>query len=65
MDDKPTFAEILISQLGAPKEPFGLNDVLLGLAVITCVGSYLAFEYGLIRLLKRALQRLSAKARKP
>jgi hypothetical protein len=59
MADEPTFAEILVSQLGQPKEPFGWGD-LLGLSVLAAaLAAYLALELGAARLLRKLFDWLS------
>jgi hypothetical protein len=53
------FAEILVSQLGTPKEPVTVGSVLVGLALVLAVVGYFALEYGLGMLLARVVRRLT------
>jgi len=47
------FGEILVSQLGTPKEPFGIGGILFIAALLLVFAGYLALEYGLGRLTVR------------
>jgi hypothetical protein len=53
MADKPTFTEIVVAQLGQPKEPFGLGDLILLAVLAAAMAAYLALEQGLVRLFGR------------
>lgn len=53
MRDGPTFAEILVSKLGTPPEPFELGDALAVCALVAALVTYFALEYGLGRLIDR------------
>lgn len=64
MADKPSFAEILVSQLGKPKEPFGWEDVLLLSLLAAAFAAYWALEYGAGRLLARLFGRIAPRARR-
>jgi hypothetical protein len=63
MPDKPNFAEIVIAQLGQPKVPFGLGDLILLIVLAAALAAYLALEQGLGRLLARLVGRLTASIR--
>ena len=62
MSNDPTFAEIIVSKLGTPKEPVGLGDVLFLSAVLVGIGTYLALEQGLAHFLRRLIRPPQAKA---
>jgi hypothetical protein len=53
MSGKRTFGEIIVSQLGAPKEPFGIGGILFIAALLLVFAGYLALECGLGRLIVR------------
>jgi len=61
MGDKRTFADMLVSQLGQPREPFSWSTVVFGLLLLLGIVTYLALEYGLVMLIKRLIRRLSGK----
>lgn len=66
MSDQPTFAEILVSQLGKPQEPFDMKDLLFLGVVAGGIVAYLTFEYGVVRLIKliaRLFDRMAPKGR--
>ena len=51
--ERPSFTESIVSKLGTPKEPFGVED-LLGLAIVLVVVlSYVAIEVGIGTLILR------------
>lgn len=56
MADGPTLTEMLVSELGKPKEPFGMGDLLLLSVVAVAAVGYLGLEYGLGRLIARLLR---------
>ena len=60
MSDVPTFTEILVSKLGTPKEPFGLDDVLFLSLIFAAAAAYFALEYGAARLISRFFQAVRA-----
>jgi hypothetical protein len=53
MSDGRSFAEIIVSQLGKPKEPFGLEEFLVLLVLLLGVAAWIMLEYGLGRLFAR------------
>ena len=53
MSDEPTFAEQIVSKLGTPKEPFGLDDFLFLFVLLLGIGAYLALEQGVAHGLRR------------
>jgi hypothetical protein len=53
MSDKRSFAEIIVSQLGKPKEPFGVEEFLVLLVILLGAAAYLMLEYRLGRLVAR------------
>lgn len=63
MADKPTFAEVIVGQLGQPKEPFGLGDLILLVVLAAALAAFLAVEQALGRLLARLLGRVAARVR--
>jgi hypothetical protein len=59
VNDKPSFGEILVSQLGKPKEPIGQADVLVGVGLAIAIAAYLFFEANFVRILVRLFRRLT------
>lgn len=53
MSNGPSFAEIIVSQLGKPKEPFGLEEFLVLLVILLGLAAWGMLEYGVGRLLLR------------
>jgi hypothetical protein len=51
----PTLAEIVLSGLGEPVEPFGWAGFLVLCAMVAALSAYLAFEYGVGRLVDRLI----------
>jgi len=63
MADRPSLAEIVLFDIGTPKEPFGLEEGLFLLALAAAFLAYAALEYGLGRLIRRLFGWIAAKAR--
>ena len=53
MSNGPSFAEMIVSQLGKPKEPFGLEEFLVLLVILLGLAAWVMLEYGLGRLFVR------------
>ena len=51
----PTLAEIVLSGLGKPPEPFGWREFLVMCAMVAALAAYLALEYGVGRLIDRLI----------
>ena len=54
MSDNSKIAEILVSQLGAPKEP-GFEWIAAA-TLLLLIGAYMAVEQGVVQLLRRILR---------
>ena len=50
-----TFTEMLVSKLGTPLEPFGLDAFLVLSVFLAAAAAYFALEYGAGRFLVRAI----------
>ena len=50
MADHPILAEIVL-KLGTPPEPLGWREYLVACAMVAALAAYLAFEFGVGRLL--------------
>jgi hypothetical protein len=66
MADRPSFAEILVSQLGRPKEPLGWEELLALAVLAVAILGYVALEYGAVRLVAKFFAWLNpASSQKP
>jgi hypothetical protein len=63
MADKPSLAEIVLFDIGTPKEPFGLEEGLFLCALAAAFVAYAALEYGVGRLIQRLFGWIATKAR--
>jgi hypothetical protein len=63
MADRPSLTEIVLFDIGIPKEPFGLEEWLVLFALAAAFLAYAAVEYGVGRLIRRMFAGIAAKAR--
>lgn len=56
MADERSFADMIIAQLGTPREPFGPGDLLLLAILAIAAAAWFALEYGvglaIVRLIR-------------
>lgn len=60
MNDGRSIVEILVSQFGAPREPFGPSEILLLCVLALAAGVYFALEYVATRLIARLVRLVKA-----
>lgn len=61
MSQEPTFADMVLSQVGSPKD-YTAEWVAIGIVLLAVV-AYVGLEYGLGRLLSRLMRTVAAKWR--
>jgi len=64
-----SFTDTIVSELGTPREPFGLDDALVIAVLLAAVAAYFAIEWALgqliVRLLKGVGERTQVNEKEP